>query len=306
MMSKAILRFNLHQILKFPSVFFKHPFFLKINEKIFSKNKIVSYFIGIILNIDQGKVNSFYCSSGTLKVFTEDYVYKIGTRNGALKQEYIHAKIIHANFPEIAAYLLSVEYSNKFSFCIMKMKRYHVPNGSKILDYANQILKTFARYAIKRKCDISEFPHIVQGLKLAKILYSSIDLEIKVKEIFSVPWRIGPVHGDFHGGNILIDDNDFPFIIDLDNFNLKGIQALDEFTVWIDYKIKDGKMTWQDVIRSTIKTEEGDVKSIAFLYVLNRLGYENIYYGFLSRSVENEFRLIEELVGESKKIRKWN
>lgn len=295
MTSKAILRFNLYQMLRSPNVFFKHPFFLKLSAQIFTTNKIVSYFIAIVLNVNQRMVKQFYCSSGTVKVFTEDYIYKIGMWNGSLKNEYVNTDFIRTNFPEIAFYLPPIEYSNRFLFHTIKMKRYLVPMGPQSLDYANKILNEFSKYAVKRECCITEFPHIVQGMKLAKILYKSIDLETKIKEIFSVPWEVGPVHGDFHMGNILINDHLSAFMIDLDNFNLKGIQALDAFTFWIDYKTKKTKMTWQDAIRSIIKTEEKNIKSVAFLYVLNRLGYENFYYGFLSRSVEKEFRLIEEL-----------
>lgn len=299
MTSRAIFRFNMQKILQSPQVFFKHPFFIKLNTLILSPNQVILYFIGLILKIKKQEIENIDYSSGTLKVFTRKQIYKIGTRFGPLKQEANHIKLIREKFPLIAQHLLPTENSQGLLLQWRKMDRYVVPQGEKSLECADQILQKFSHYAIKQKCSIAEFPHILHGLKLAKILYPSLDVEAKVKVAFSVPWNIGPVHGDFHQGNILVDDKGFPFVIDLDNFNMKGIQALDHFTFWVGIQVQKRNMVWQEVIRNALKTDtyqgKHSIELIAFLYLLNRLGLENIDYGFLSQSVAKEFRLLEEL-----------
>lgn len=300
MREKAILCFNLCQLLRSPFLFFKYPFFLKLSSQFFTKNKTVLNFIIQVLGTDQSEIQNIYYSSGTIKVLSRSHFYKVGSAFGSLKQECENIKIICKRFPKIVLYLRPTKYKKIFFLRSVTMDHYPVVDRPDSMSYANQILQAFAHYAITRKCSMNEFPHILRGFKLAKILYQSVDLDVKAKAAFSVFWKIGPVHGDFHMGNILVDNNHSPFVIDLDNFNINGIQAIDAFTFWVDYQTKEMKISWQEVIRLALKTDiymgEHDIKLIAFLYLLNRLGFENFYYGFLSRSIQNEFRLLEELI----------
>lgn len=293
----AIYRFNLYQLLRSPYLVFKHPCFSKL-------------FSFVLFN--QSKGLTF--SSGTLKLFANDSFYKIGFVGGDICKERKNIELIRTKFPALFYYLPSIKFKRFFLLHSLKIQQYQSLRLDESLNCARQFLFECSSYSNMKVCSLDEFPNILHGVYLSKILYKTLDFEKTLLKVFSFSWKVGPVHGDFHMGNILVDQMGSPLIIDLDNFTTHGIQALDAFTFWVDYKCKQTNHSWQHIILSELSAGaseqeksfkntffEHDLHYIALLYCLNRLGYENRYYRFLSRSVEREFRIISELINAIEK-----
>lgn len=310
MHSFAIFQFNVFQILKCPYLIFKHPFCLKIFSKILNKKNFFFQRIFIILfKLDKSDIEKIFYSSSTFKILTRSFAYKIGLVFGALVREQKNEEIIRKNFPALAMYLPFMSYKNNFVFSSITMPRYQNFDYSEAsLVFAKQVLEQFSKYSVMRICSVEEFPHVLRGLKLAKILYPGLNLEKNMHDIFSISWRIGLVHGDFHTKNILAHNN-APIIIDLDHFNVAAMQVLDAFTFLVDFHVSKQKCSWQAAINTILHDKErenlyadwevffeNDLRLIALLYALNRLGFDNAYYRFLSRSVAKEFAIIGDLI----------
>lgn len=301
----TIFYFNFCQLLRYPYLVLSHWYF----SKYFSR--YVKYYFLKKLKIDKNSlINSFY-SSGTYKFVTLSHFYKIGTRFGPLNTEKNNIQLIRTYFPSLMPYVGVYKIHYHGVLCSLSMPTYIVPTQSEALKAGIEILQKLRTFSSKGRGEVREFPYLKHGLYLTKVLYKNLELECKVRKALSLTWSIGLVHGDLHLGNVLIDDN-HPIVIDLDNVSQTGIQALDAFTFWLDYKIKQTHLSWQEVLKLVINDEmceagafiknnlfDNDVKSLALLYVLNRLGYENKHYRLLSRSVQREYSVLQEL-GEKK------
>lgn len=246
--------------------------------------------------------------SGTIKIISEDHFYKVGTIWGSLKKEQLNISVIGRRFPELILLIPKISYRRQYLFKLVKMDRYYVPEPYQHVNCAKQILTKLSQYANKQQNIPKHLSFIEKGMRLVTLLYKVDNLEKMVDEILSLEWRIGPTHGDFHKGNILINQNGLPIMIDLDSFHSMGIQALDAFGFCVDWTAHEANISWQEVINAILSNYyhskvweqirellDNDILSLSILYLLYRLAYENVHYGFLSRSVKKEFSIFKRI-----------
>lgn len=219
-------------------------------------------------------------------------------------------------FPNIAPFVPKMTFGKGFVHDYIQLEKLQSLDRGEMLSFAFKILSEFREYGEKQYCNKAAVNYINRGMNLIGILYGkSLKTQVsqRVKALLSLPWTIGPLHGDFHSANLLKNGDNQPKIIDLDSFLLKGIQALDALNFIIDYEVSFSDNKWFEVLNNLLLNEyrcesisilqqflEYDLNSLALLYVLNRLGYENSYYHLLSQSVYKEYAFIRNLTNQTK------
>lgn len=284
MSNMILIRFNLFTLLKYPYLVFS-PFFSKVISLVLSKNSHVTY------------------SSGTFKVIFEKHFYKFGSLWGPLNKEKQSAEYILKEYNDLKSLLPQMCFTQRGFIQFVKLPLYREVPPSQGIDCAYYVLSTLRMHGVNKSVSLTDFPYLQKGMRLAKMLFKLENLEEKLTKMLSLGWHVGPAHGDFHRKNIMINSDEKPVMIDLDNFQSQGIQALDAFTFCVDSMANENALRWQDVIdKRLIETSslkaffDNDTMSISILYVLNRLGYENAHYKFLSRSFVNEFSILKKLM----------
>lgn len=304
MIKNSLFLFNLFAFLKSPWIVFDHPLFARAYKNIFSNKNIVSF----LFRMKTREIEVIEFSSGTIKFLKGKNFYKVGICN-VVKKEYENIKIIKKNYSDLTKFLPVVTYSRYFIFGMIQMPRYQSLEVADPWHKVLMLLENLRLYSTKRVCSLKEFPNIVRGVKIASMLYKDVNFESKLEKIFLLEWTIGPVHGDFHAGNIMNNTLGQLVMIDLDHFNLQGIQSLDAFSFWLDSCSKEIRRSWVDILPSLINEEnsyksfkivkpylEHGLKEVALLYVLNRLGMENMYYKIIPRALKSEFYFIKKLI----------
>jgi len=307
-----LLLFNLHVLIRKPHVIFSLFSYQKIKAFLKAKNRWLFSCIEYLIaeKIEEIGANSF--SSGTVKAYSPSYFYKIGMLYGGFKMECKNYVNIRGKYPLLNNIFPSVQLHHRFLFGYLKMDRYFCVDTPESILLAISALNVLRKYGKKEIQPLSFTKHIAHGIYLSHFLYGKACKKALLKqvlEILSLPWMLGPTHGDFHAGNLLKNTSEMPILIDLDAFSDKSIQALDAFTFLVDTIAKEKQQKWQSVVNQLVLCEvkeekyspfysffDYDLKRVALLYILNRLGYENTIYFFLSRSIQNEFSVLKNWV----------
>jgi hypothetical protein len=263
--------------------------------------------------IQQKPQNILDLSKGakTLNLVTLHNFYKLGFFSRQLQTEITNNQQIALMFPQLKPFLPKMIYNKGLIYEYVQLEKYQHLERDEMLPIAFKVLEVLRRYGKKQNCDSTMLSHINRGIRLIGILYgkkTSALISQNVTSLLARSWTIGPVHGDFHTANLLKNTENFPKIIDLDNFSDNGIQALDAFNFIIDYEVRHSNQKWYEILQNMLINKsykpnvsifqdflDYDVDQIALLYCMNRLGYENSYYHLLSRSVYKEYLFIREL-----------
>ncbi len=99
----------------------------------------------------------------------------------------------------------------------------------------------------------------------------------------------GPVHNDFHPGNIMKNSAGDPRVIDFDCFHSFGIQAIDSLYYQSEKHAKKRNSSWLDILEDYSGKDvagaghhidwQGEARTLAFLTFLNVIGQEDRLYG---------------------------
>lgn len=309
----AILMFNFSQLIKNPLLLFNYIYFSKkiiyLSESF--NNKLI-FFITKYIGLNNKEVKKSYYSSGTIKVFTNNYFYKIGFFSTNINIEFKNYCLIKKKYTLLSDVLPEIIFSHYFLLNFMKIKKYELVPYAESIKFGVEFLKLLRKYGEEKTFNISKYKNINRAISLCGILYGNTfekKLKFCVENILSVPWMVGPVHGDFNLENMVFKKDEKPLIIDLENFTEEGLQALDAFNFLIDVKKKKSDQQWQDIVKELISSNlineldrsfidflDHDLNQVAILYILNKLGYDNDYYDFLSKSIQSEFYFIKKLI----------
>ncbi len=302
----ALYSYNLLQILKKPYLVL--TYFTKSVRSYFYSKTVFSLLM--IRMVKENPKNILVCSLGaiTYNILAKNYFYKIGFFSGAIKREVDNYRCINKQYPALTHLLPKISYNRYGVLEYIKVEKYFPLDEKEGINYAIRILAQLRAYGQKTNCASSQFKYIAQGLKLVGVLYGlplKNKLERELNKTLAQPWTIGPIHGDFYLANILKDAENNPKMIDLDEFSAKGLQSLDAFNFMLDFYARENKTTWTQVLVKLLQSSDAGVvhgledyldyslQEVALLYTLNRLGYENYHYHFLSNSVREEYMFVK-------------
>jgi len=220
--------------------------------------------------------------NAVVKEFHNKIVVKIGKTNALVRQEYnISKKLIDAGVHGF------IRMDCVFS-CKNSIEKYKI--GEQIDEDTFQLCDSNGNDNI----DVIIMPFIGKGITLKNYLVDAIKykkiLKQVVENLFSAFSKTGFVHGDMHFGNILIDDDGEPIIMDFDT-SVFVSQSVSQWGFWADLFRIIGIV----IERSFPSNPKSYMVSnaITILTIINNTMYSNVSIDMFAKQVQTIISLIE-------------
>jgi serine/threonine protein kinase len=237
-----------------------------------------------IINVLDGNVRPKHTMviNAIVKEFHNKIVVKIGKSNELVRQEYnISKKLIDAGVHGF------IHIDCLFS-CKNNLEKYKI--GQQIDEDSFQVCDTNGIYNV----DVLVMPFIGKGITLNIYLVDEIKykkiLKQVVENLFSAFIKTGFVHGDLHFGNILIDVNGEPIIMDFDT-SIFVKSSTSQWGFWADLFRIIGIV----IERSFPSNPKSYMVSnaITILTIINNTMYSNVSIDMFTKQVQTIVSLIE-------------
>ena len=200
-------------------------------------------------------------------------------------------------YPNLNHYFIFPEIIKFGSVYVSKSKR--IISRKSIIDDGLQLYQEFSKYGSILNIDDRSRHFVLSGLKFIHYLKVNhldiIQIRQKIDSYLDFHFFIGPIHGDFHLENILINDNDLPCLIDILDLGISGVQEFELFQLLIEFFAQTNKIRWIDTFRSDlfenfisfVRSSANsnlipDFKNLVpkiYLFALYRLGFEYKNFG---------------------------
>lgn len=252
-------------------------FYLKSNN-LLSKNIIIKHTCNSFLILDNKN-----CFKLSKNIFWSPII------------EFNTTQKISNNFPSLSAYLPDYKLLKNKTNIILKSSKFIVPEKNKYLDIAIYLFENFSKCNLVSKNYNLITREVAEGLNIIsnhkqdiniQSLVDKINLYVNKKDI-----TFGFCHGDFHYGNIMIDNNGVIKIIDFDCVDFNGIQFFDAFYFLFEYEYLLNNRTWIQTVSNLIDNKIPDYFYDYFnkckielniykviLFFLHRIGQESIKF----------------------------
>jgi hypothetical protein len=175
--------------------------------------------------------------------------------------------------------------------------RYQKVAPADVLDGALEVRKRLDSAGLKpRGASLDRYPQLHAGLEQILRLFGDevASRMIKVVEQYLAEgdYHTGLCHGDFHSRNIMRDQNGDVRVIDLDCVRFEGIVELDSIYFSLEWEWSASGALWLDTLASAFDGRGGNIgecmgrfsvrwnEALGLVYFLDRVGQENINYGF--------------------------
>ena len=237
-----------------------------------------------IINVLDGNVRPKHTMviNAVVKKFNNKIVVKIGKSNELVRQEYnISKKLIDADVNGF------IHIDCLFS-CKNNLEKYKI--GQQIDEDSFQVCDSNGNYNV----DVLVMPFIGKGITLNNYLVDAIKykkiLKQVVENLFSAFVKTGFVHGDLHFGNILIDDNGEPIIMDFDT-SIFVKSSTSQWGFWADLFRIIGIV----IERSFPSNPKSYMVSnaITILTIINNTMYSTVSIDMFTKQVQTIISLIE-------------
>ncbi len=250
---------------------------------------------------------------------TKDIILKISWRAESIDHEIENMQLLYG-FEPLRVIVLPFHHKKHLWYsAIETQRRYPIMDNAELFKAAEEILERF-KCCGEVRCNnrIDDFVQIMNGLKVVQEICGSEKRKICANHITELLGKesiyVGPAHGDFHPRNVLKDLNGNNYIIDLDCFRLRGIQALDVIYFFNEYYANKNKINWyQQLILFVENKQSYSTDEFSFLgkfckisnqqwllmYFLDRLGQNMAYTASIS---EMPVREITEFLNSYLKI----
>lgn len=174
-------------------------------------------------------------------------------------------------------------YKKHFGYSIIETKRrYPVTDDPELFAAAEKILERFQRCAeVRHDNTMAEFEQLNIGLKVIEEICGWEKKQICAKHIITLLNKeslyVGPSHGDFHPKNILKDSNGNHYLIDLDCFRLRGIQALDAIYFINEYYANMNRVSWYEQLIMFVERKQNCSPNVlSFLEKFCKISHEKL------------------------------
>ncbi len=271
--------------------------YLRLIKRFVGLRYITLNFYIYVLISNKKKLFKFY--SGTSLLFESD---------GIMHKLYFQSATL-LNFYNKSLTLFQILYPNLYDSLVIP--EIHKFNGifvsrSKVVNSRECclrdgliLLQKFTQYNSILKIDERSRFFVLRGLELIKYFdfndYKINSIKNKIDLFLDIDFHIGPIHGDFHLGNIVIDKNGGPYLIDNLDLAIIGVQDFDLLQLLFQYYATSQKIRWIDsfenyyyinfikFLNSSLPSEEipiiQNLEPKILIYALHRLGYESTNFG---------------------------
>ena len=134
----------------------------------------------------------------------------------------------------------------------MKYNKLNIPIKENFLNIGIILYNKFNTCSLSTNNNTIITKEVLEGLKLFSIYNKEIDIQFICNRICDKinleSITFGFCHGDFHYGNILVNNNSDFKIIDFDCIDYNGVQYFDAFYFLFEYEYLINKRTWIDTV----------------------------------------------------------
>jgi thiamine kinase-like enzyme len=272
------------------------------------------FFIPFVAGADKNTVLHTNYAYGNVHILTSENFYKIAFSGSTISREFENWKKLNA-YAVLRPFMPRAVKGKKFGFNFIKTDRLFPLQEKEIYNNAKTILDAFRSMGVKRQPQLHELEKINTGLQFIEKQFgkelASVYLE-QLETILKTPVFMGPMHGDFHEENILMNNAGNAALIDWDCFSECGIQAFDAISLLLFNLTKNNRKSWYRLMAEnhlqkwalidypdlTGKFIDIPEEHVSFLFFLNQLGVE-ISYGIDMDSKLPEISfLIDTLAGK--------
>jgi hypothetical protein len=238
---------------------------------------------------------------GVVLVMSADVVVKVASaKDTALIKEYENALRLGSSSPEAWTCAPAYTLQRKALFVYLICERYEPVPMPEVVKYAVEVRKKLD--LIKPEggpLDLESHPQMQAGLRIVQRQRgSSMARQLgSVARIFLEQgnYRRGLCHGDFHSRNIMRDERGSPRVIDLDCVRFNGIVELDAMHFALEMEWSQSNALWLDTLVTAFAFDGVNIqpqmspfsvqwsKDLGVVYFLDRIGQEDINYGFQYR-----------------------
>ena len=192
-------------------------------NKVYDKD-ITKNILSKILGIKKAEITDIEVRCCCANVFTQKFVYKIQLYGDSIIRDLKNRKLFALYDKDL---LCPIRIKHRKPLIVV------MPRLTEITAYdeaAYFVLERLKEYGCDTVFKIEDYPLVVYGLNILKCCPEGIELRktlyhyLRGKE--GTVLRTGPVHGDFHRGNIMAANGKL-LLIDFDSFKDNGVQAVD-------------------------------------------------------------------------------
>ena len=228
-----------------------------------------------------------------------NFVYKVGYgKFCSIESEYLLREKcveLYGNLDELLADLIHVDVG---SWQYLQMPIYKDRLSERSVADAVKLYRElkFSSASYDKSILIRELHQLKYGLQIIERVCSE-ELYLIVQRhiddfILNENYNVGFAHGDFHHGNIMIDQNGSAKLIDLDCMRVKSIQEFDALNFIVEHIMSKSGIHWTLSIANIIRNcaskeiillaemfEIQSLRSLSLLYFVDRIGQEQIKFG---------------------------
>jgi hypothetical protein len=187
-------------------------------------------------------------------------------------------------------------YRNALVTCLISERYQNVPIVD-ALDCAVEVRRNFDCAGLKQGgASLARYPQLRAGLRQVAELFGddvSCRMEESVRQYLADGvYHTGLCHGDFHFRNIMRDNKGHVRVIDLDCVRFEGVVELDAVYFALEMEWSASGDLWLETLATAFEHGGDNIaqwlgrfsvcwnEALGLVYFLDRVGQENINYGF--------------------------
>jgi len=264
-------------------------------QQVFLKGYMMPY-VSIVGGLKRDHIT--YRAYGSMILIDKKKVFKIAeNKQSTIQIEYKNYLDALRYYPDSRNILPGIKKRHPPFFSFLTMPRYAPIDKNDSIDRAVHLYRKLQYTgSVEKKIDINGYWQLQAGMDMInKVFGISIrdHLYQVVQECLSLAtYHVGLAHGDFHSRNILQDKEGNARLIDLDCMRMNGIQELDALYFILELEWSRTGQMWYDTLanyhKGNISVETEAIfsrfgiryhKGLGVIYMLDRIGQENVLFG---------------------------
>jgi hypothetical protein len=237
------------------NVFFQFPFIIKSKLYVFYFNNFKILNVLKLLKNNNLVTNKFIIkhTCNSFLIIDNRNCFKFSKNDlWSVQTEYETQINILKTFPVLTQYLPDYQLLNIKTLSFLKYKKLNTLSKDNYLNIGIELYNKFNSCNLNINNNTIITKEVLEGLNLFSIYNKEIDIQCicnKLCENITLESiTFGFCHGDFHYGNILVNNNSDFKIIDLDCIDYNGIQYFDAFYFLFEYEYLINKRTWINTV----------------------------------------------------------
>lgn len=244
---------------------------------------------------------------GSVLILCERRVAKVASSmRSTIGVEFDNVQRIKLIGGEVSASMPSLSLHRSAILTYLLSDRYYKVALPDVLDCAVEVRRKLSSAGLKRRgASLDRYPQLQNGLEQILQLFGEevanrMTLVVK-RYLADGEYHTGLCHGDFHSRNIMRDQRGEARVIDLDCVRFEGIVELDCLYFSLEWEWSATGALWLDTLALAFDTRGCNLEqrlgrfslrwheALGLVYFLDRVGQENINYGFKYPNVKLQF-----------------